>query len=87
MTEGASDGGRMLLLIDYMFIALLSRVVNLAHAHIGSVAVLCCLLGCVEELLSLVWTYLLEGEVTNLAVEELTEQRVQCRIHLSIAES
>ena len=24
MTEGASDGGRMLLLIDYMFIALLS---------------------------------------------------------------
>ena len=78
MTEGASDGGRMLLLIDYMFIALLSRVVNLAHAHVGSVAVLCCLLGCVEELLSLVWTYLLEREVTNLTVKELTEQRVQC---------
>ncbi len=49
MTEGASDGGRMLLLIDYMFIALLSRVVNLAHAHVGSVAVLCCLLGGIRE--------------------------------------
>ena len=78
MTEGASDGGRMLLLVYYMFITLLCRVVNLAHTHIGSVAVLCCLLGCVEELLSLGWTYLLEREVTNLTVEELTEQRVQC---------
>ena len=47
-------------------------------AYVGSVAVLCCLLGCVEELLSLVWTYLLEREVTNLTIEELTEQRVQC---------
>ena len=78
MTEGASDGGRMLLLVYYMYITLLSRVVNLAHAHVGSVAVLCCLLGCVEEFLSLVGTYLLEREVTNLTVEELTEQRVQC---------
>ena len=78
MTEGASDGGRMLLLVYYMFITLLCRVVNLAHAHVGSIAVLCCLLGCVEELLSLVWTYLLEREVTNLTVKEVTEQRVQC---------
>ena len=68
----------MLLLVYYMYITLLSRVVDLAHAYVGSVAVLCCLLGCVEEFLSLVRTYLLEREVANFAVEELTEQRVQC---------
>jgi hypothetical protein len=35
--------------------------------------VLGCLLGCVEEFLCLVWTYLLEREVTYLAVEECLE--------------
>jgi len=60
MTKGASDGGRMLLLIYYMFITLLSRVINLAHAYVGSVAVLCCLLSRIEELLSVCWAYLLE---------------------------
>src|SRR5574344_1747694 len=52
---------------------LFNRIIHLAHAHISSIAMLCCLLGCVEEFLSLCWTYLLEREVTNLTIEEVLE--------------
>ena len=52
---------------------LLSRIVYLAHAHVSGIAMLRCLLSCVEEFLSLCWAYLLEGEVTNLTIEECLE--------------